>query len=48
VSRANFRRLWAEDASPERLAFFELCKKIETDEEMQKQGAAVSALLFVS
>jgi hypothetical protein len=42
VSRANFRRLWAEDAIPERLAFFEMCKKMETDEVMQKQGAAVS------
>jgi hypothetical protein len=41
VSRANFRRLWAEDAIPERLAFFEMCKKMETDEVMQKQGAAV-------
>jgi len=42
VSRANFRRLWAEDAIPERVAFFEMCKKMETDEVMQKQGAAVS------
>jgi hypothetical protein len=41
VSRANFRRLWAEDAIPESLAFFEMCK-METDEVMQKQGAAVS------
>lgn len=40
ISRANFRRLWAEDASLERLAFFEMCKKMETDEEMQKGGAA--------
>jgi hypothetical protein len=47
VSRANFRRLWAKDAIPERLAFFEMCKKMEKDEEMQKQGAAVSALIFV-
>ncbi|KAE9366728.1 FAD/NAD(P)-binding domain-containing protein [Stipitochalara longipes BDJ] len=44
VSRGNFRRLWAEDAIPERLAFFEMCKKMETDEEMQKGGAAVSDL----
>jgi hypothetical protein len=44
VSRGNFRRLWAEDAIPERLAFFEMCKKMETDVEMQKGGAAVSFL----
>jgi hypothetical protein len=46
VSRANFRRLWDEDAIPERLAFFEMCKKMEEDGEMQKQGAAVSAILL--
>jgi hypothetical protein len=44
VSRGNFRRLWAEDAIPERLAFFEMCKKMDTDEEMQKEGAAASVL----
>jgi hypothetical protein len=44
VSRVNFRRLWDDDAIPERLAFFEMCRKMEKDEEMQKQGAAVSAL----
>lgn len=42
VSRANFRRIWAEDAIPERNEFFEMCKKMENDEEMQKQGAGVS------
>jgi hypothetical protein len=30
VSRGNFRRLWDEDAIPDRLAFFEMCKKMET------------------
>lgn len=41
MSRANFRRLWAEDAKAEREEFFEMCKKTENDEEMQRQGAAV-------
>jgi len=46
ISRANFRRLWAEDASLERLAFFDMCKKMETDEEMQKGAAAVIDLCW--
>lgn len=45
VSRANFRRLWDESAIPDRLAFFEMCKKMETDEELQKHGAGVCAFL---
>lgn len=40
-SRANFRRIWDEDAIPERDEFFAMCKKMENDEEMLKQGAAV-------
>ena len=40
-SRANFRRLWAEDAIPEREAFFAMCREAETNEELQKQGAEV-------
>lgn len=40
-SRANFRRIWAEDAKGERDEFFAMCKKMEHDEEMQKQGAGV-------
>lgn len=41
ISRANFRRLWAEDAIPEKEAFFAMCKETETNEELQKQGAGV-------
>ena len=41
ISRANFRRIWAEDAKAERDEFFAMCKKMENDEEMQKQGAGV-------
>jgi len=42
VSRANFARVWDEDAMPERLKFFEMCKKINTDEEtMKKQTGQV-------
>lgn len=44
ISRANFRRIWAEDAKGEREEFFEMCKKMENDEEMQKQGAGVGLL----
>jgi len=46
VSRSNFRRLWAEDAIPERLAYFEMCKKMETDKELQTQGAAARVPLW--
>lgn len=42
MSRANFRRIWAEDAIPERDEFFAMCRKMENDEEMQKQSAGVS------
>jgi hypothetical protein len=44
VSRANFRRIWAEDAKAEREEFFEMCKKMETDEAMQRQGAGVGQI----
>tara|TARA_R110002060_G_scaffold5534_6_gene8531 strand:- start:185 stop:460 length:276 start_codon:yes stop_codon:yes gene_type:complete len=46
ISRANFRRIWAEDAIPERDEFFAMCKKMETDEAMQKQGQEVRILIF--
>lgn len=42
ISRANFRRIWDEDAIPERNEFFAMCKKMETNEEMRKQGQEVS------
>ncbi len=42
MSRANFRRIWAEDAIPERDEFFAMCKKMANNEEMQKQSAGVS------
>lgn len=45
ISRANFRRIWAEDAIPERDEFFAMCKKMETDEAMQKQGQEFTHML---
>ncbi|KAG4430042.1 hypothetical protein IFR05_014481 [Cadophora sp. M221] len=45
ISRANFRRIWDEDAIPERNEFFAMCKKMESDEEMQKQGQEFTHLL---
>ena len=44
MSRNNFRRLWDEEAKPARLAFFDMCKKMETDLELQKQSATVGTL----
>ncbi|KAL5327507.1 hypothetical protein ACEPPN_005205 [Leptodophora sp. 'Broadleaf-Isolate-01'] len=45
ISRANFRRIWDEDAIPERNEFFAMCKKMETNEEMRKQGQEFTHLL---
>lgn len=42
MSRANFRRIWAEDALPEREAFFEMCKGLDKDEAKALQAATVS------
>ncbi|RDL31769.1 uncharacterized protein BP5553_09171 [Venustampulla echinocandica] len=44
-SRANFLRLWNEDAVPEREAFFAMCDKMATDKAMQDQGKKFYFLL---
>lgn len=45
VSRANFRRIWAEDAIPDRDKFFEMCDKASKDEQLAKNLALVSCCL---
>lgn len=47
ISRANFLRLWHEDAIPERKEFFAMCEKMKTDKELGQQGQNVSALGYI-
>lgn len=42
ISRANFRRLWCEEAIPERDQFFEMCQNASKDEQLAKDFALVS------
>lgn len=42
ISRANFRKIWAPEADTEREEFFQMCRKMENDEQLQKQSAGVS------
>lgn len=46
MSRANFRRLWAEDAVEEREKFFEMCDKAAKDEDLAAEFANVSVVVF--
>lgn len=41
MSRANFRRLWAEDAAQDRLEFFDMCRKADGNAELELQMAKV-------
>ncbi|TVY82298.1 FAD-dependent monooxygenase terC [Lachnellula suecica] len=41
-SRANFARIWDENAVEEKEAFFKMCRDMENDPEAQKRGAQVS------
>jgi hypothetical protein len=40
-SRANFARIWDENAKEEKEKFFQMCKDMEHDEEARERGAKV-------
>lgn len=44
ASRANFARIWDENAAEEKEAFFRMCRDMENNREAQKAGANVSTL----